>query len=114
MAKLLELVDEIKAEIDRSYDHRLQTAINLAKAHDLVRKKDPEAKGMTWKAFATKHFDLSWSEVKKLVKIGSSENPKEDMADQREKDRISRTKSRESKKKNGSITWFEDNDGPET
>ena len=99
---LMKLVTEINAQIESSYDRRVELAINLAKARDLVRKKDAEAKGIKWKAFATKHFDLSWSEVKKRVRIGSSDDPRKAMTDQREKDRISAAKTREYKKKNGS------------
>ena len=72
---LLELVDDINVEIEKLDDQRLNIAIKMAQAHDLVVKEDSEAKGMGWREFATKHFDLSWSEVKKLVKIGLSEDP---------------------------------------
>lgn len=97
MKNLLELVDQIKADLVQSYDLRLQAAKNMVKARELVDNKDPEGKGMKWKEFATEHFDLSWSEVKKLVKIGSSKDPEKAMADHREKTRKSVAESRKSK-----------------
>ena len=99
MKSLLELVQDIKADLKQSNDLRLQAAINLAKAHDLVDKKDPAAEGMTWEEFATEHFGLSWSEIKKLVSIGLSDDPEKAMEDCRDKTRKSVAKSRENKLK---------------
>ena len=119
MTNLLVLVEEIKAELQSSDDYRLKAAKKMAEARELVDKV-PKAKRLKWKAFAMHHFDLSWSEVKKLVAIGSSEDPKAAMADHREKTRISAAKSRKSKQKNGSDVGAPekagangDEDGPE-
>ena len=98
----LELVEEIKSELKQSNDCRLNAAIKMAEAHDLVSNDDPEADGMGWEKFATNHFDLSRSEIKKLVKIGKSEDPKAALAAERKKTRQSVAKSRKSISKKNS------------
>jgi len=96
MKTLLELVDDINAEQRNSDDCRLKAAINMATVHKRISNGDSEANGMKWEDFATTHFDWSWSEIKKLVKIGLSDDPEKAMADHREKTRKAVAKHRKS------------------
>ncbi len=100
MKSLLELVVEITAEIEQSNDLRLEAAKKLATVHKRISDGDPEAEGLSWTQFATKHFNRSRSEVNRLLKVGLADDPAAELAALRKTTSLSADKSRKSKQKN--------------
>ena len=80
------------AKADKKADDlRLSAALHVAKARHIC-----EDAGIGWRAWSTKHLGgRSYTDIKRLVRIGSAEDPAGALADERRRARDSMQRSRQ-------------------
>ena len=78
-----------KAADEKADDFRLSAALQVAQARRVAKEA-----GIGWRAWSQKHIHRSYSDVKRLARIGDAPNPKLALADERQRARDAMRRSR--------------------
>ena len=78
-----------KSADEKADDFRLSAALQVAEARRVAKEA-----GIGWRAWSQKHIHRSYSDVKRLARIGDAPNPKEALADERQRARDAMRRSR--------------------